>query len=194
MKVQDYIEIRNKLLEAFDKAIAEGNWEVSLFFRNVEKRLRELREFVATELVESEDNKLASAIKKRSNFNQENYLQVCISIYQAEGDNLERWKNAIKALAGHSISRPVYRLEDHAQAMIRGKADTKREAYVIVCVKNTDIIQPYAGKIMEDRFGHELLTLKEGCVKLEHIIEFVHENKRYSFDDGELVFKNEIRI
>lgn len=181
---KDYKEMRDKIIAAFDKALEAGDWESTLFFKALGKRLRELREFVVKELSES-----PVAIESTKDIlAKEGYIPVYISIYQADGGNLEKWRNTIRVVAEHIISRPVYREEEHVRALIRSKAEQRREGYVIALVKENDILPPYAGKPQLDRFNHEMINLKEGSVKLANIIEFVHEDKRHLLREGEFIY------
>jgi intracellular multiplication protein IcmQ len=186
MNLQEQVKLKNELLTLFDKALADGNWEASLYFRTVGKRLRELRQCIIDE-IDTEDKSKASRVSRSLAQPKEGYIKVYVSIYQADGANIDRWRSTVKSLADYSINRPIYRAQEHIEAILRAKTDIKREAYVIVHVKENSIIQQYPGRAMTDRFGNELITLKEGSVKLENIIEFVHEGKRYSIDHGEFV-------
>lgn len=182
-------EIRDRLLAAIDKAIAEGSWEASLFFKNILKQLLEIREYVAVEFTEKgEQAPTLTNIPQRQEVPQarEGYERLYIAVYQTEPGRLERWLSAIKMLVGYSVSRPVYRTEVDIQEMIRNKK-SRSDAYVTVWIKQSDIIPPYSGAPLKDKWEHELLTLKEGCFKLENVIEFVHEEKHYFLHGDELV-------
>lgn len=184
MNLQEQVKLKNELLTLFDKALADGNWEASLYFRTVGKRLRELRQRIVEEIDTGESEvKVSCSVSQPK----EGFIKVYISIYQADSANLDRWRSTVKALADYSINRPTYRAQEHIEAILRAKTDVRREAYVVVHVRENSIIPQYPGRAMTDRFGNELVTLKEGSVKLENIIEFVHEGKRYSINHGEFV-------
>lgn len=186
MNTQEYIELRDKLLASFDEALSKGDWDASLFFRMIGKRLKELRQLIVDEMsVETENssqNFFNSSFERRTDL-----VKVYISIYQAEWSNLDRWRATVKALADYSVSRPVYRDEEHVKALLRAKPDTRREAYVVAFVKPTDILPQSPGRVLADRLGHELLSLKENCIQLDNIVEFVHEDKRYNIRYGDFV-------
>lgn len=113
----------------------------------------------------------------------EGYELIYIEIYQAACEDLTNWLSTIKSLAGHYVSRPVYRNEADVQELVRSKR-SRTDAYVIVWVKSSEIIvQPD----LYDRFGHNLLKLKEGSVQLENIIRFVHDKIVYNYIDNKLI-------
>ncbi|MGB6976825.1 MAG: Dot/Icm secretion system protein IcmQ, partial [Gammaproteobacteria bacterium] len=112
-----------------------------------------------------------------------------VSIFQMEGNNLHKWINTLKMLDHYSQSRPVYRTEEQVRAIIRTKSEQLREAYVVIEIKENDIIPLSAGRTAVDRLGNELLTLKRGAIQPENIIEFVHSEHRYDFVEGQLVLQ-----
>lgn len=182
-------EIRDQLLEAIDKAIKEGNWDSSLFFRNILKQLLEIREHIAQTFTEAGD--VAPSLTPVAHYHaipdtKEGYERVYIALYQAEGGRLDRWFSTIKMLTIYSVSRPVYRSEAEIGEVIRTKKG-KSDAYVIAWVKQSDIIPSYSGSPLKDKWEHELLTLKEGSIKLENIVRFVHDEKNYYIHGEELV-------
>lgn len=181
------IEVNRKLIAVLERLLKQGQWEASLFLKATSKQINELRQRAEQLLVETIGN--AAALNK-DDADKQGYKKVYISVYQAEGNNLQKWQQTLKALTEHSISRPIYDDEKQVQAILRNKIDPVREGYVSVYVKEGDIIT--AGKASTDRIGNELLTLKVGAVKPENIIEFVHYQKSYYFKDEELVFKQEL--
>lgn len=180
-------EARERLVNALDKAINEGQWEGSLFFRNILKRLHEIREYVVAELSDPEQDAGANAGVADTIAKQEQgYQKVYIAIYQAQGDRLSGWTNAVSKLSDYYISRPAYQIEDHVREMVNAKR-SRNDAYVAIWVHQEDILT--TNKTL-DRWGHELLTLREGSVKVENIIEFVHDNYKYSLVGNKLVLNS----
>jgi Dot/Icm secretion system protein IcmQ len=173
-------EIRDQLVLAIDEAITKGRWESSLFLKNTLKQLQTLRAHIIKELGEEDDAVVTtdSAQAMLLLTEREGYERIYIALYQSESDNLDRWFSTIKMLTGYSMSRPVYRSEEEVRHMIREK-QTKSDAYVIVWVKQADILPSYSGVPLKDRWGYELLTIKEGAVRSENIVMFVYNDTRY---------------
>jgi hypothetical protein len=89
------------------------------------------------------------------------------------------------------VSRPTYREEGHVQELIRSKKDTERYGYAIIHIPEDGIYN--IKQASKDVFGHDMLMLKEGIIKLNNIEGFVHANKkRYKFFDGELIYEKDV--
>ncbi len=177
--------LAQELLKALDDFLSAGDWDATLFLKANKKKLEALRGQVESLLNEVSAKKAGDTQIKREP--PPGYKRVYVSLFQAEANNMLKWQSTIKGLEKYSVSRPVYWEEAHVQAWIRNKADPAREGYVIAFVKETDIVKPYQGKVVADRFGHELVTLRERAIELANIVEFVHNEKRYRYSQGELV-------
>lgn len=185
------IEINRQLIHLLDDLLQAGNWEESLLLRTVNKQIHQLREKAEKLLQE------ATSIEHDQHYQAQEkagFVKVFISLYQTDGNNLEKWHLTLKALSEYSISRPVYFSEEHVNMLIRSKADIYREAYVVVLVKPVDIIHLAADKTAKDRFGNELVTLKVSAIKLENIVEFVHGRNRYEYESEGLVLKDQLMV
>lgn len=183
-------QINDKLISLMRDLMTTGNWEDSLFLRTAHKKLEELTS-QAMALSKQLDSSHLDPSQKHKNLPIEGYISVFVSLYQFDAYNLVKWGKTLKNIKDYSVNRPIYRIEEHVQEMLRSKQGSAREAYVSIYVKESDLIPPYTGKIAEDRFGHELLTLREGSLSSENIIKFVHLNKSYTFENESLILKNE---
>ncbi len=167
-----------RLVNILDDLLKNKEWEATLLLRTAKKRLLNLRE-EAQQIVN--DLNVISTPKEPSQVIapiKEGYIKVYIALYQTQGSNLKIWHDMLKSLAKYSITRPVYDNEEYVRELIRSKPDMQRHGYAVVAVKENGIIE--SGKVHLDQFNHKLLTLQEGAVTLENIIEFVHANeKRY---------------
>ncbi len=180
-------EARDILVNALDKVINKDGWDSSLFFRNTLKRLLELREYVITELSPPQEQILEDIAAMDGALKQEQgYKKVYIEIYQAQGDRLEGWINAVKKLGDYYVSRPAYQVEDHVRELITSKR-SRNDAYVAVWIHQENILSMDK---MRDRLGHELLSLREGSIKVENIIEFVHDKNRYRLIENKLILNS----
>ncbi len=179
-------EIKQKVIDKFDDVLEKGDWESSLFFQTIGKRLKALRAQAIIDLgmtatqqhTESSELTTTAAIA-------DDEVLVYISLYQSEGKDMLKWQMVIKALTGAGISRPVYEQKDYVDELIRHKVDVQKEAYVIAKIKQDNLL-PSPEKGLQDRFGHPLVTLREGSLTLENMVEFVHEGRHYRLDSGKL--------
>lgn len=180
-----------KLIAVLDNVIEKGHWEDTLFLQATGKKLREFRERLRNELDISEEETLKSQnpahryIQKK-HMGQEGLL-VFILIYCAEGTNIKQWEQVISTLATHSMTRPIYKNEEDVQSIIRTKENKHNDAYVALSIKESDISPPFTNKTPIDRYGNDLIVLKEGSVHHNNIEFFVHSSGRYIFQNGKLV-------
>jgi len=181
--LKKYETLNRELIEALENLLSKGDWEATLFLQVNKKRIEDLRsraQKLLDEVASKSENQKSAVIRKLP----AGYKVFYISLYQVDVDNLAKWQNTIKALEKHSVSRPIYASEEHIRTWVRNKTDPAREAYVVAHVKESDIARPLLGKPVKDRFDHELITLKEGSIRLANIIEFVHNGKRHAYDAG----------
>lgn len=176
-------EIKQNVINKFDHVLENGDWESSLFFKTIGKRLQELRAEAVAVFGMTEKQGHEAQVSTDSISVADDETLVYISLYQADGKNMQKWQTAIKALKGSNICRPTYPEKAHLEEMIRHKADPQKEAYVIARVKKEDLL-PSPEKGLQDRFGHALVTLREGVLTVENMVEFVHEGTHYRLDEG----------
>jgi hypothetical protein len=185
-------DLSKQLNGILDEILATGDWESSLFLKGVATKLQKIRNeneklansgTVTTQVVNVVDTTRKPAPA--------GYVQVFVLIYQAVGSDLPGWFANIKTLADYSGTRPVYKDEAHIKEFIRAKTATMdRNAYVVVNIKESDFEQ--TGEQI-DQFNHQLFLLKQGSLKLENVVEFVHLNKkRYAMGDKELVYLGDV--
>ncbi|KTC83930.1 Dot/Icm secretion system protein IcmQ [Legionella cincinnatiensis] len=181
-------EQNKAILDALDEAIKNGPWDKSNFLRAIGKNLNEIRDDFAKkanarsrEQVKT-DIYLASRLALRSN-----QQEIFISLYSADGSNLQSWERIIVNLPRQMISRPIYAEEEQVKALLKTKENKQNEAYVAIYINSTDIIPLHPDKAIIDKLGNTLLTLKDKTLHLENISRFVHISGVYQFTRGRLI-------
>lgn len=182
--------LNKKLIEILDKIIEKGHWEGTLFLQAAGKKLRELREHLKANLdVSTEPTESPSLLHRyrqtKTTLNKANL--VFILIYSAEGGNLKQWETIINSLATHSMTRPIYRNESDVQAVIRSKPNKQNDAYIAFSITADDINPPFNNKPSVDRYGNELVVLKEGVIHSDKVEYFIHTSGKYFFQNGKLI-------
>jgi Dot/Icm secretion system protein IcmQ len=180
----------NEFTEIIRELLAGGNWEASLFLRTAHKKLQEILDEAVALSARLENDVPPDPQKLHQDKLDQGFVLVYVSIYQSDPLNLTKWETTLKSIREYSVTRPIYRVEDHAAEAIRSKLGSN-EAYASVYIKPSDIIPAYAGKKIEDRWGHELLTIRGGCLLPSNIVEFVHLDRKYSFKNGKLLLKSD---
>lgn len=193
MDQEEFQKLNEELVEILRNLLKTGDWEASLFLRTAHKKLQGLYD----QAVQLERQFEAKTVKSQEEEHKlklkQGYSLIYVSLYQTDAYNLIKWENTLKNISEYSINRPIYRFEENIQAIIRSKQDSPNEAYVSIYIKSTDVIPPYAGKLIEDKLGHELLTVRENSLQPKSISEFVHQGKRYLFKNGKLLLKSDIK-
>ncbi len=176
------------ILNALDEAINNGPWEQSNFLRAIGKNLNDIRENFVSQLDTrtrqqiKADTHLANRLALRSG-----QQEVFVSLYSADGTNLQSWEKIVANLPRQMISRPIYANEEHVRELIKTKENKQNEAYLGIYINQTDIIPLAPDKALSDKLGNVLLTLKDKTLDLENISRFVHITGIYQFDRGRLL-------
>ena len=181
-------EQKEVIRKALDEAIKSGPWDKSSFLRAIGKNLNEIRDnFVSRANSFGKDRakaeaSLASRLALRSN-----QLEVFISLYSADGVNIQSWERIIINLPRQMISRPIYTEEEHVKSMLKTKENKLNEAYVAIYVNKTDVIPLPPDKAIVDKLGNSLLALKDKSLDVGNITRFVHDSGVYQLTRGRLI-------
>lgn len=176
-----------ELIRELDKLIAEGQWDGSIFYQTVGKKLRDFSEQVKKDLniddtLPVTPTDILESLKQKSGL-----IEVYISVYCTEGRNINKWESVLSTLPKQIVSRPIYKRQKDIKGLIDAKENPVNDAYVFAYVTDMDILKPsFHEKMLLDRFGHELVRLKENALKLDNITKFVHLTGEYAFIKNKL--------
>lgn len=176
------------ILNALDEAINNGPWDQSNFLRAIGKNLNDIRENFVNQLDTrtrqqlKADTYLANRMALRSG-----QQEVFVSLYSADGTNMQSWERIVSNLPRQMISRPIYASEEQVRELIKIKENKQNEAYLGIYINQTDVIPLSPDKTLSDKLGNLLLTLKDKTLDLENISRFVHSTGIYQFDRGRLL-------
>lgn len=188
-------EFLRKTIKLIDELLETGDWSQGLYLETSAKKLTNFKneaQNLLSEIKEAQQGE--KKVKTRVVASSEEGavpLDVFVSIYQSDPENILMWESTLKGIADYSVARPIYRSEDDIKSVIRAKPDPTKEAYAVVTINESDLRQATAGKIQEDQLGNELLTIKEGVVTPDRIARFVHGKRTYNFEDGKLMLESE---
>ncbi len=182
-----------KLVSTLESALKEGPWDKGLLLQAMGKKLRDFhKELTASgkHWLDEEQEKMEHSAQtpKKVIAPREGMELVYISLYCSNGAQLERWESILHTLAASIISRPIYAKETDIKENIAQKKTPANEGYCAVWIDKSEITKPFTGESPRDKLGHELLVLKRGSIDLNHIQYFVHQDKRYTYEAGRLVF------
>lgn len=187
------IKIAKKLATVLTDLLSHTEWDSSLFLKTTRKKLEGLLN-ETTAIVSEETSSAKEAAQKAPKALEAGQFQAYILLYQFDSSKLQNWQYTIKAFVSHSTNRPTYRSEQEIRAFIRAKKEIERYGYIIVNLRDEDVYS--LGEPIFDALGHQLINLKEGIIKLNNIVGFVHANKQYYtlLQDGRLNYQGERNI
>ena len=177
-----------EILKALNKAIEEGPWDSSNFLRVIGKNLATVRDNYLAQLGASTpsqlraESHLANQMALRST-----QQEIYISLYSFDGANLQNWERIVSNLPRQMISRPIYTSEEHIKEVIKLKANKTNEAYVAIYINKEDVLILPPDKILKDKWGNSLLSIKDRTLFLDNISRFVHITGTYEFSKGRLI-------
>jgi intracellular multiplication protein IcmQ len=187
---EDQKKLEEDLIKAFDEVIKDERWERSLFFRNIRKGLGDARDYLKKELGLTQEVEVPPPTPQEiatSAALPEGIIEIFISLYAAEGGSVNRWETILSSLSAHSISRPIYKNEQDIKDIIRGKDYQQNDAYVVIHIREAEILKPFNNKTPVDKAGRELLVIKEGAILPQNISRFVHFGSEYVYKSGRLI-------
>ena len=182
---EDYINLAKSVVTSVDNILGRADYEESLFLRNAIRPLKRIRE-QAADLLEQCDKQQESEGHKTPIL-EKDMAPVYIHLFQSQGHDLESWAQLLRSLGRYVLGRPVYKQEDDVKSVIRAKMSSEQEGYVKVAVPASLLEISDKASPRSDRFGNALVTLPAGIIDTQHILEFVHGNKRYHFVKGGLI-------
>lgn len=180
-------EQNEAILKALNDAISQGPWEKSNFLRVIGKNLTEIRDTYINQLGERSASQIRAETTHATREAQRSGQQeVFVSLYSADGSNLQTWERIVANLPRQMISRPIYANEEDIISALKMKENKINEAYVAIFINQSDILSLSSDKAAVDKLGKPLLSLKDKTLVLENISRFVHMSSIYHFEQGRL--------
>lgn len=187
------------VLRALDETIETGPWDKSIFLGAIGKKLKEIRFGFKNQLrfldPGFEDTEASAGMAEQATplantipvpEKTDDQIEAFVSLYNADGGNLQKWEKLLQALDKQIVTRPVYNSENEIRSVMRAKTTRKNDAYAAFYINKADVIPPRDGKPPLDRVGNILLILKDNALKLENITRFYHESGIYVFKNNQL--------
>ena len=123
----------------------------------------------------------------------ENRQLVYISVYSAEGKNLDTWQRVLLNLPKQYVSRPIYAKEEDAQYAARNKGLATNEGYVAIWVEKNDILSNSDQLFdLKDKFNHSLITLKDRAIDIKNMDYFWVNSNQYILKNSRLIFSKSV--
>lgn len=204
-KNNDERKTARNLLHALDKTIETGPWDKSVFLGAIGKKLKDVRydfknrltfldpEFDESESEESDNQAISNKTLEMPTLT-DSQTTAYVSLYNANGSNIQKWEKILETLEKQIVSRPVYGSEAEIRNVMRAKINRTNEAYALFFLNKSDIITPKDNKPVLDRLGNTLLILKDMALKLDNVLRFYHESGVYLFKNNTLTKISDIDL
>jgi len=175
-----------KFYEYYNQILANEGWDKAPFLKIMHAKLLKLK-LELDELV-GFDSQLE--LERRGETSpqpiSDGFIKLFIYLYTTEGKKVEAWQRLLANLDKQYISRPIYRHEADAQYAVFNAPVVHNAGYVAVWVEKKFLLEPEVGP--QDKFGHELLMLKDRAVDLTKIDYFWTNTSQYQWKLGKLIF------
>jgi len=176
------------VLTSLRELLDKGPWKHSAFLRVIGKKIQKIHDDFAAragraQQIESHHQSIQHDQQQKR---LETQQEVFVALYSSQGSDLESWEKILMNLPRQAVSRPVYAEEEAIQRVFKERRNQLNEAYVAMYIDRDTILPTPMDKIPKDRFGTDLLILKNNALKHENIIYFVHASGVYTYQKGRL--------
>lgn len=177
------------ILASLRELLEREPWNNSAFLRVLGKKIQKIHDDFASRAARSQQAKRDQATQQYGTKQEllETQQEVFVALYSSDGGNLQAWEQILTNLPRQSISRAVYADEKAIKHVFKERRNNLNEAYVVMHIARDAILPMPIDKISKDRFGAELLTLKDKALMLENIVFFVHATGIYKYKTGRLI-------
>lgn len=176
------------VLDSLRELLERGPWNNSAFLRVLGKKIQKSHDDLAERAgraKQAEGHQTTEYIKPQAL--SETQQEVFIALYSSDGGKLESWEKILMNLPRQAISRPIYAEKKAIQKVFKERRNHLNEAYVSIYISRDLILPTPIEKTPKDRFGNELLTLKNKAFELDNIMRFVHASGEYKYTKGRLI-------
>lgn len=136
-----------------------------------------------------------SASSKHSFLLGQDEVLVYVYLYNAQDVSIQGWQALLtpQAFVDYSINRPIYRERSEIEYLIKSKANVLQHAYLVVAIKQTDIVESLAdgSTPMKDLIGQSLLKIRDGSLQLNRVHSFVHNQIEYFLNKDLLLIRGD---
>lgn len=176
-----------EITNALDRVVEDLPWGQSVFLSALGKKFEKIRDEFKNDvqgiLIDSKESHQHGHDHLTL---RDDHIEIYIGIYNAQGTKLNIWTKVILNLIAQCVSRPIYATESAVKEMVRSKSNLNNEGYVLIHVKETDLMKVDEDKIPRDKLGNELLLLKDRVITPEKIKKFFHSTGEYEYKHGVL--------
>lgn len=173
-----------EISDALERVVKDLPWHQSVFLSAMGKKFEQIRdEFNYSVGIAPSNLKNNSSSSEQVSL-KDDQVEVYISVYNSQGDDLGNWARIIDNLTRQSVSRPTYLKVNEVKEMIRSKLNLDNEGYVSLHVLKTDLNSMAKESLPKDKLGNSLVLLKERIIEQNKIKKFHHNSGTYEYKKG----------
>jgi intracellular multiplication protein IcmQ len=185
--MESLLEQLKKFQKIYDEMLGDENWANSPFLKIMHAKLTKLK-FELDEVLNFDQpfETLDISPNQKGHFQENNFEKFYIYLYTTEGKKLDAWQRLVDNLERQYISRPIYCNEKDVQYAVFNAPVFHNAGYVAVWVEKKFI--QIQDELIKDKFGNDLMVLKDRAISLDKIDYFWTNSTQYKWKDGKLVF------
>lgn len=171
-----------------DKELRD-QYQIGEKFKFIRDRLTALKDRIEGELQaiqQDSDSKNSIA---------EDEVVVYVYLYNAQGLVFNTWQKMISpsVFYEYSVNRPIYVNQADVESFIRSRSNKFQHAFLAIVIKKEEMLVSLEGaESLKDQVGNPLIKIKEGCLQIQKMISFMHQDHQYVLNDlGQLIKKQE---
>ena len=179
---------RQQVIEQLDALIEKKAWEKSLVLKVIQGRIIAYRDALMEEVEAARPQSASSDNATKISVMPDDMQPIFVCLFKRFADSIDKWQTELSRFDGNVLGRPIYAHAEQAQQFINNKEDKRTEGYIEIWVKKDAILQLPPERVLHDKNGNPLLSLKPNAVKKENVRYFTHgEGGKYALVKGRLV-------
>lgn len=183
-----------EIADGLERIVKDLPWHQSVFLSALGKKFEQIRdEFIRDAGVENDKTQKQQEHKDSFSL-KDGEIEVFVSVYNAQGDDLGHWSRIIGNLINQSISRPTYSEMNQVKEMIRSKQHLNNEGFVSIHIQKSDFLDVPDERLPKDKVGNTLLLLKERVITHSKIKRFYHNSGIYEYNKGLLTRLSDMKF
>ena len=176
---------KDAVLHELNQAANHEVWGKSKFLTAIGKRIATIRDDFK-KLMTPANSPVIEKYNEDKDTVKASRTIVYIGLYCSKGNVINNWLSVLTSLPMQLASRPIHLEESQAIDLVNSKANKENEAYIAVEIPSSSIVQLVQNKILMDKLGHQLATLKGRPFDKHFTGTFVHKNIKYHYADYKL--------
>lgn len=183
----------NKFEATYNDLLSDNRWQQTPFLKVMHSKLTQLKNEL-TSIIESSgiQEKTTPKLEKVALPESEDFQKLFIYLYSSDGKKIDSWQRVVANIDKQFISRPIYLEEADVQHAVLHAPVTFNAGYVAIWVDKNFINIVLDEDKPKDKYGRELVSLKDNAIILEKIDYFWNNFVQYHWLKDKLIFSKQV--